>query len=171
MFGFAFEFSVLALLKMTEERVAFDRRGCRIEWWECTTSAGDLGQRPGKWFRPPSPSDDPPGKVNSDWNDPMPGDCKSSFRRHWDDAPTLLPSAVIFGKPPRVDIRFAVRISGGEDCINCEPPVEIFFSLHVEQKSFNPSFPEKTTFVPDPLKFDEGLTGEPNGCTKESIPW
>jgi len=161
-----FIFQVNASLRMDEER--FEPGGmCQIEWHECSTKGGDLGQKPGEWFRPPSPSDDPPGNVISDWNDPPPMPCFGSFTRFWMDTPTL-PQ----GPHGQVNIKFAVRVTAGRNC-ECggKTEVALLFGLHVKVKQFNPAFPDLTIFDPHPPTLTPGLKGEPAACTENNIPW
>ena len=162
-------FQVDASLRMDEERTEPGGM-CKIEWYECSAGGGDLGQKPGKWFRAPSPSDDPPPtkKVFSDWNDPPPMPCSGKFKRFWRDTPT-----VGKGVNNRVDIKFAVRVSGG---LNCEcggnNEMRLLFGLHTRIKTFNPSFPDLTEFEPEnPPILTPGLSGVPAACTENNIPW
>ncbi|NUQ65008.1 MAG: RHS repeat-associated core domain-containing protein, partial [Pirellulales bacterium] len=163
---FEFVFRVVAKMKMTEERMEPGGM-CKIEWYECSTRRGSLGQEPGKWFRAPSPSDDPPAPVKSDWNDPRPSNCSDNFARFWEDAPTVFQA-----KGDRADIKFAVRVTAGTNC-ECEGKKEAtsFFSLHVEVKKLDILFPENSVFDPHPPVLTPGLVGEPKACTRANLPW
>ncbi len=164
---FQFIFRVIANMRMTEERVVPGGM-CQIEWYECSAAGGSLGQKPGKWFRPPSPSDDPPGTVISNWNDPPPSNCSDSFVRYWEDRPTAMQAM-----GARIDIKFAVRVTPGPNCqcIGEKVAVTLLFSLHVRVKKYDNLFPETSVFDPDPPVLTLGLDGEPKACSASNIPW
>lgn len=159
---FEFRFKVRSRLSIQESRV--EQPACKIEWFECSSESGSLGQRPGEWFRAPSPTDNPPGNVDSDWQDPQGNTCPNDIERYWADRPTITAAT-----GASTNIKFVVRLRGGDGC-GCEKPLDLAFSLHVKIKKFNPLFPEKVQFDPETPTIIPGLTGEPSSCTLANLP-
>ena len=161
-------FRVNATLDLIEDRYP-GGSSCGIEWRECTSTGGSLGQKPGEWFRTNSPTGVPPENAFSDWTDPIGAACPGSFTRYWEDTPSIN-----LGNGNQVEINFAVRITQGEGC-RCEDfekksKIEIFFHLDVRIKKANNLFPMKTEFIPSPPKLQPGLANM-KGCSKEDLEW
>ncbi len=154
-------FRVIATLLRTENRIEGEN-DCKIEWYECSSTGGDLGQKPNEWFRVPGT---PPDNAHSDWFDEYTGGCPGRYERYWEDNPSIFNQT-----GSRTRVKFAVRVTGAPDC-TCQPSeVKKFFILDVSVTKgggiLNPP-----TINPDPPVFIPGLGGDPNQCTEENIPW
>ncbi len=157
---FGFKFKVEWDLERVEARSELP--DCTVEWFECPSRGGSLGQKPNEWNSIPS---DLHGIV-IDFKQPEPCDGKASG--FWQDTPSIFNSAPIGGVGlDSISIKFAVRVNGGEGC-GCSKTV--LFTLRSKVVKHNPFGPP--TIAPDPPVFIDGVDkGGPAGCTSGNIPW
>ncbi len=159
---YGLRFRVIAELSRTETRIEGDTE-CKIEWYECSISGANLGQKPNEWFVIPG---FPPVNSESNWHDEYTGACPGSYSRYWQDTPSII-NATGF----RTTIKFAVRVTGPPDC-NCIPDEKkIFFTLDVVVLKGGGAFDPPQT-KPDPPVLTPGIDkGEPKECTSSNVPW
>jgi RHS repeat-associated protein len=133
-----FSFTVITALRIVEERVE-PGETCKAEWYECSSRAANLGQKPFTWSK-----QDPRPGIKHDWDALPPSSCPATFRREWSDAPTL-----DIGNGNLLGINFLFRVKATPGCTSC---TDKMFKFHVIAgiKRANILDPAKPEFDPKP---------------------
>ena len=160
--GHFFRFDVITKIELKLSGTG-NGTGCDIEWQECANSGGNLGQKPGVWFK----VDPAKGRREGNWDDYKAGKlnlkCPGGMQDlTWGDTPNLNEQG------QTKIIRVAVRVSGDPGC-ECNELEPIFFTFKL--MNYTTDFVGRPQWDNKGKEIEAGIdeNEEPKGCSKRDL--